>query len=123
MIKLENEIAKALSEYSQEVTDKIKKAVDIVAAEVDAEIKSKIPFTQRTGKYVRSFRIKNTYENQHAKTKVWHVADGQHRLTHLLEHGHAKLTGGRVKAYPHVQYGEDLAVKRMQELAREAVQI
>lgn len=122
MIDLENEIAKALSEYSQEVTDKIKNAVDIVSAEVDIEIKNKIPFTQRTGRYVKAFRIKNTYENQYAKTNVWHVADGQHRLTHLLEHGHAKLNGGRVKAYPHVQYGEDLAAKRMLELAREAVQ-
>ena len=48
-------------------------------------------------------------------------ANGHHRLTHLLEKGHALWQGGRAKAYPHIQYGEELAKKRMEELSMEVI--
>lgn len=115
-------IAAELHNYSEEVTEKVKSAVDKVSNEVNAEIKNKIPFTERTGKYVKSFRLKTSYEDKFNKRNTWYVANGQYRLTHLLENGHAKRNGGRVEAYPHIRYGEELAIKRMEELAKEAVQ-
>jgi hypothetical protein len=114
-------IAAELQSYSDDVTEKVKKAVDIVADEVNEEIKKRIPFNQRTGKYVKAFRLKTSYEDKFNKRNTWYVANGQHRLTHLLENGHAKRNGGRVKEFPHIKYGEDLAEKRMVELAEEAV--
>lgn len=109
-------IGQYLSEYSQEITVKTKRAVDIVANEVNAEIKARVPFTQRSGNYVRAFRIKTQHETKYNKTKAWHVVDGEYRLTHLLEHGHALKGGGRARAFPHIIYGEQLAEKRLQEL-------
>ncbi|MDF2985732.1 MAG: hypothetical protein K0R50_1242 [Eubacterium sp.] len=111
-----------LINYSEEVTEKVKQAVDTVSREVNSEIKNKIPFNQHTGKYVKAFRVKTVYENNNGKKSVWHVVNGQHRLTHLLEHGHAKRNGGRVKEYPHIRYGEELAIKRMEELTRGAIE-
>lgn len=113
-------IAEYMSNYSEEVTEDIKKAVDVVAKEVNETIKSHVTFDQPTGKYVKSFRIKKGYEGRYSKTKIWHVAAPHYRLTHLLEYGHAKVNGGRTRAYPHIKYGQEIAEKRMQELAEEA---
>lgn len=114
-------IAAELESYSEEVTESIKNAVDLVSKEVIEEIKSKVSFNEPTGDYVKSFRIKKSYEDKYNKRNTWYVANGQHRLTHLLEFGHAKKNGDRVKAYPHIRYGEELATKRMEELAEKAV--
>ncbi|MGN2369868.1 hypothetical protein ACTFJW_07360 [Clostridium cagae] len=119
---LADAINKELSLYSSDVTKKTKSNVDKVSKEVDKEIKKHINFKQPTGKYVKAFRINNSYEGPFTKRKTWHVKAPYYRLTHLLEKGHALAGGGRTKAYPHIKYGEDLAKKRMEQLTKEAVQ-
>ena len=114
-------LSKELSNYSEEITEGIKKAVDTVGKETNEEIKKHITFNQITGDYVKSFRVKKVHESKNKKIKTWHVANGNHRLTHLLEKGHALWQGGRTKAYPHIKYGEELAVKRMEELSMEVI--
>lgn len=114
-------LSKELSSYSEEITEGIKKAVDTVGKETNEEIKRHITFNQITGEYVKSFRVKKVYDSRYKRTKTWYVANGYHRLTHLLEKGHALWQGGRAKAYPHIKYGEELAIKRMEELALEVV--
>ncbi|MFA0816023.1 MAG: HK97 gp10 family phage protein [Anaerofustis sp.] len=119
---LAGEIMKELMNYSEAVTENVKKAVDIVSAEVNDEIKSHITFEQRTGKYVKSFRTKTTSENKYGKSKTWYVANGEYRLSHLLENGHALRNGGRTQSFPHIKYGEELAIRRMQELTTEGIE-
>ncbi|NFI03903.1 hypothetical protein FDF26_14795 [Clostridium botulinum] len=119
---LADAINKELSLYSSDVTKKTKSNVDKVSKEVDKEIKKHINFKQPTGKYVKAFRINNSYEGPFTKRKTWHVKAPYYRLTHLLEKGHALAGGGRTKAYPHIKYGEELAKKRMEELTKESVQ-
>lgn len=114
-------IADELGKYTDEVTEKVKKIIDDVSDEVNEEIKKKIPFTERTHKYVKSFRIKTVFENKYNKRNIWHVVNGEYSLTHLLENGHVKRNGGRVKAYPHVIYGEQLANKQLTERIERAV--
>ena len=114
-------LSKELSSYSEEITEGIKKAVDIVGKETNAEIKKHITFNQITGDYVKSFRVKKVHESKNKKFKTWYVANGNHRLTHLLENGHALWQGGRTEAYPHIKYGEELARKRMDELSMEVI--
>jgi hypothetical protein len=115
-------IAEYMSNYTQAVTDEMKKAVDKVSKEANEEIKKHINFKQITGKYVKSFRVKTSFESRLNKRNTWYVANGQHRLTHLLENGHALWQGGRSEAYPHIKFGEELAKKRMEELSKEAVE-
>lgn len=119
---LANEIVTLMENYSQEVTDGVKKAAGIVAAEVNEEIKAHISFNQMTGNYVKAFRIKKSYEDKMNIGYVWYVTNNQYRLTHLLEKGHALRNGGRSKAFPHIIYGQALAEKRMEELSRKAVE-
>lgn len=115
-------ITEYMSNYSQDVTNQIKRAVDIVADEANQEIKNHITFKQHTGDYVKAFRIKKAYEDGYKKVNVWYVKDPYYRLAHLLENEHALRQGGRTKAYPHIKYGEELAQKRMEELAKEAIE-
>lgn len=120
--ELASEIAKSLEVYTEEVTTSVKKAVDTVGQEVNAEIKSHISFKQPTGKYVKAFRVKTSYEDKYNKRNTWYVANGQHRLTHLLEKGHSLRNGGRTQAYPHIKYGEELAQRRLEQLSKEAIE-
>ncbi len=115
-------IERELQSYSDIVSEKIGEAVEMVAHEVNDEIKRQMTFKQRTGKYVKAFRIKkiNTGSRQN-HGHVWYVAAPHYRLTHLLEHGHALRNGGRTRAFPHIQYGEQLAERRMKELSEKAV--
>lgn len=114
-------IESQLSEYGEKITEGIKNKVDIVAKECNEEIKNHITFKNRTGKYLKAFAIKTTLESKNIKIKAWHVKAPHYRLTHLLEKGHAKIKGGRTKAYPHIKYGEELVKKRMVELSEEVI--
>lgn len=116
--ELANAIAQELEGYGQDIAEALKHNVDIVSNEAMQEIKNHIEFDQKTGDYVRAFRIKTTEDTKYNKTKVWHVAKPWYRLTHLLEKGHALRNGNRSRAYPHIQFGEVLAQKRLFELMK-----
>lgn len=119
--KLGNAIAQALAEYSDGVAERMHKAVDKVTEEAAEEIKLRIPFTQRTRKYVRAFAIKTRYEDKLNKRNTWYVKAPQFRKTHLLENGHRNRDGTHTRAFPHIRYGEELARKRLPELCEKAV--
>lgn len=119
---LADAITAELKSFSEKLDSEIESIADQVAGEVNDEIKSHITFNQRTGKYVRSFRIKKLYSDQKFNhSRIWFVAAPHYRLTHLLENGHALRNGGRARAFPHIIFGEKLAQERMTELCEKAV--
>lgn len=120
--ELGNAIAQALTEYSDEVAERMHRAVDKVTEEAAEEIKLRIPFTQRTRKYVRAFATKTRYEDKLNKRNTWYVKSPQYRKTHLLENGHRNRNGTHTRAFPHIRYGEELARKRLPELCEKAIQ-
>ncbi len=118
---LSDAIMEQLETYEEEITELMKKSVDKAAKDCMQTIKGHISFKQRTGDYVKNFRLKTSYEDDYTKRRTWYVGGGEYRLTHLLEYGHAKVNGGRTKAFPHIKYGEEVAQNNLMNYLKEGI--
>lgn len=92
-------IANAVREYTVDVTEAIEKKVDEVAEDVRAAAERAAP--KNTGNYASGFKV----TRQGDRRFIWNKKD--HRRVHLLEFGHAKRNGGRVRAFPHLRPAYD----------------
>ena len=55
------------------------------------------------------------------KRYIWYVKAPDHRLTHLLVHGHATRNGGRTKANPFLKNALDDVLPEYERAVEEAV--
>lgn len=108
-------IMEELREYSQDVTDGLKKEVQDAGTLCRKELKTTSP--KLTGSYAKGWRKRTAYESAtDIRVEVYNATDYQ--LTHLLEHGHA-LVGhngkvlGTVGAIPHIGPAEQKAEKQL----------
>ena len=103
-------ITRELSEYSQEVTERLKEEVLAAAKRCVEEIKMKAPVC--TEKYKKGWKFKVVYEsNEDIRIMIYNSAKPQ--ITHLLENGYAKRSGGRVPGIPHIRPAEKNAEERI----------
>lgn len=107
-----NAIAKEFEEYVELATDDVMKICKEVADDCKEKIQEEAPVD--TGRYKKSWDVTETEKKRMGVTYTVH-SKTQYRLTHLLEFGHAKRGGGRVKAQPHIAKGETLAIKELKE--------
>ena len=97
--RLADELVQAVKEYTDDVAEGVRKTVDKTAREVLKEAQALAP--KRTGEYAKTFTI--TKDDGYGATRriIWNKK--HYRRVHLLEFGHAKVNGGRVKEYPHLR--------------------
>ena len=106
---LADEVMKGLEEYAKLATDDMKKSVKDAGKFCKEEVSANAPV--RTGRYAKSWKSKVTGESSNALTvTVYSSVPG---LPHLLEHGHAKRGGGRVRAIPHIAPAEEAAEEKL----------
>ncbi len=108
---LANAVMKQLDEYNELATDEMKKAVKKAGKTVKEEINGSAPV--RTGRYAKSWRAKTTAESS-TDIEVTVYSPSRYMLAHLLENGHAKRGGGRVRAIPHIRPAEEIGEEQLE---------
>ena len=117
--QLAAEIAKGLADYSQEVVEKVNISSEKVGKAAVKRLKQTSP--KRYGKYAKSWTMKTEPEVGQPHKRIVHVKAPHYRLTHLLEHGHAKVGGGRVEGIPHVRPAEEEVIREFAREVEEAI--
>ena len=111
-------INEGLMEYASLTSDKVKSAVRKSAKAVKEQINSSAPV--RTGRYAKSWKTKTTAESSTMLQQTVY-SPNRYMLAHLLEKGHAKRGGGRVRAIPHIAPAEDAGIEMLEGLIEKAV--
>lgn len=88
-------IMDGLLEYAELATDTMKDCVKKAGNTVKKETQANAPV--KSGRYKKSWAVKRQKETSTTLEMVVHSRN-RYQLTHLLEKGHAKRGGGRVKA-------------------------
>jgi uncharacterized protein (DUF111 family) len=102
---LADAITDAVREYTEDVAEAIDREVDEVAIEVLKEVRTNHGYEDRTGDYTKQFRITKQDRPGQTRRVIWNKK--HYRRVHLLEFGHAKRGGGRVRAFPHLRPAYD----------------
>ena len=109
--ELSNAVMEQLDEYRELCVDEMKKAVKDAGKTVKTEINVSAPV--RTGRYAKSWQSKTTAES-YSDIEVTVYSPKRYMLAHLLEHGHARRGGGRVRAIPHIKPAEELGEEQLE---------
>ncbi len=116
--QLADVVMKGLQEYAELATDEMKSAVKKSSSTVKKEISANAP--KRKGTYAASWRTKTTKEDSHT-LEITVYSPKRYMLAHLLEKGHAKRGGGRVRAIPHIAPAEEAGIKELEERIERAL--
>lgn len=116
---LADAIMGALEEYADLAAEDVKQAVKDAGDVVKDDIRSHAP--RDTGDYAKSWAVKKMKETSNSLTVTVHSRN-RYQLAHLLEFGHAKRSGGRVSAQPHIASAEQKGIEYLEEEIRKALE-
>ena len=105
-------VMEQMEEYNDLAVKTMKTAVNRAGKTVRNEINSSAPV--RSGRYAKSWTTKKTKESSTA-LEVTVYSPSRYMLAHLLEHGHAKRGGGRVRAIPHISPAEEAGEEQLEQ--------
>lgn len=111
-------IEEELTTYHKDVLARVNLASEEAVKALVKKTKATAP--KRSGRFRKNIASKKIL-GDHGNRYVWHVKAPDHRLTHLLVHGHAKKNGGRVKGDPFLANALDEVLPAYEEAVKEAV--
>ena len=112
-------LVQMLHDYTDDVKRGIAAEVEATGKEAKQAIKDASP-VGRTKSYKRGWRVKKRNRDGSYTSIVHNATDYQ--IVHLLEHGHAKRGGGRVRAIPHVGPVADRLSAQMERNMRRIIE-
>lgn len=112
-------IAEELTLYHEEVLEKVNAAGETAVKDLVKKTKATAPVA--SGSFKKNIAWKKVDKGLGHQTFVWHVKAPDHRLTHLLVHGHATRTGGRTRANPFLKNALDAVLPAYEKAVEEAV--
>jgi hypothetical protein len=120
--QLDAEIRKNLKIYGKDVTDQIKEACDEVTEEMAKRIKDDARAQDfHNNDYIKAMKTKTHVNFTLRKINMWYLQKPYYRDAHLLEYGHAKVGGGRTRAFPHIKKNEEWAKKEFEERVKKII--
>jgi len=117
--QLAAEVMDGLEEYAELAVDVMKREIQETGKSVKQQISSTAP--RKSGRYAKSWAVKKLSETSNS-LEVTVYSRNRYMLTHLLENGHAKRGGGRVRAIPHIAPAEEAGIKELEERIERALQ-
>ena len=118
--KLADAIAEELTLYHSDVNEEIDKASAKAVKDLVALTKATAPVGER-GSFKRNIASKQLTKSKNGSKYVWYVKPPDHRLTHLLVHGHATKDGGRTKADPFLENAVGTVLPAYEEAVKEII--
>ena len=121
MTSLENfadAVMEALQEESERVEEASREEIEKTAKEALQTLRNHSNIPERTGSYKKSFALKKTVDNKGELSYTLHNKSPEYRKAHLLEYGHAKRNGGRVRAFPHWKDAQEIVDELPERLKR-----
>ena len=110
-----------LEDYGREVTDTVKRTVKAAGKSCKEDIQRRSPARKQRGAYRKGWRTEVVYDGPGGvRVRIFNKTKGQ--LTHLLEHGHAKVGGGRVEGIPHIRPAEEKMERQLLLDLKEALE-
>ena len=113
-------IEQELTIYHADVVEQLDKAGATAVKKLVKLTKASAPEGVR-GSYKRNIAGKLLKRDENGSTYVWYVKAPDHRLTHLLAHGHATKNGGRTKANPFLKNAVDTVLPEYEKAVEEAL--
>ena len=114
-------IEEVLTTYHEGVVERVNAAGAKAIKALVKQTKATAP--AMTGSFKKNITSKETvaYTGTGMKQFVWGVKPPDHRITHLLVHGHAKVNGGRVAGNGFLQDALDQVLPVYEEDVEEAL--
>lgn len=122
-----DEVAKAINDLMQEfagaVDYDIWYVVEKVAKKARENVVNAIKASGiRDKTYSKSIAIRDLKSKRLMKKKLLYSKAPHYRLTHLLEYGHAKTSGGRTRAFMHWKPAEQKAIDDFMRELKERIE-
>lgn len=108
----------ALQEESERIENLSREEITATAKEALKTLRNHSNIPERTGDYKKSFALKKTYDSVGELHYTLHNKSPEYRKAHLLEYGHAKRGGGRVRAFPHWKDAQKIVDELPERLKR-----
>lgn len=115
------ELENILTTFSQDVQAEYDIELDRICAEAVKKLKTTSPKNSATRRHYANGWTKKAEFRHGVRTFIVYNKT-KPGLAHLLEYGHSKVNGGRVKAIPHIKDVETWAIQEATTAAEKAVQ-